>query len=314
MNQSLHRVSIFLMYFYIRLMSHVYDELGGEVMEKDLIIKLIYAGFSNAQLHRFYKQFGSFKYINRKYMHMLGSSDLKLNMKLERLKSINTDHVYRDLERTSIKLIFSYDSSYPKLLKEIYDYPFVLFCKGDCSLLNQNRSLAIVGGRERTNYTQDVLKTFIPRFIEEEIVIVSGLAKGTDCDAHVITLLNYGKSIGVLGFGHDHHYPKETASVRSMLEKLGLVISEYPPFVGPQKWHFPERNRIISGLTNGTFVTEAKEKSGSLITIDQAIDQNRNVYCLPGPIQSDYSKGCNLRIQEGAKMVLQPSDIIEDFL
>lgn len=281
-------------------------------MEREWILKLLFAGFTTQQLHRFKNEWGTLQYIRPKYSMLLKSDD-KLQQKFDRLSTLEYGDIMDQLTAKKITPLFYDDPMYPQLLKEIYDYPLVLFCRGDLSLLEAHNKLAVVGGRERTNYTIDVLKSFMPDLVKRSIVIVSGLAKGTDCDAHVTCLLNKGKTIGVLGFGHDHHYPEETALVRKYIEAEGLVISEYPPMFSPQKWQFPERNRIISGLCQGILVTEARRRSGSLITLDQALEQGRNVYCLPGPITSLYSEGCNMRIDEGANICLHVNTILDDY-
>ncbi|KAA1036955.1 DNA-processing protein DprA [Macrococcus equipercicus] len=282
-------------------------------MEQDMILKLIYAGFSTAQLHRFKERFGCFNYISLKYEALLKEyQDPALRKKLKKLQTLDSSALKAALHDKGMTLVYYNEANYPALLRELYDYPWVLFCRGNTDYLT-GRCLAVVGGRERTEYTTTVLTQFIPELTRHQLVIVSGLAKGTDSDAHIMTMRSNGRTIGVLGFGHDHHYPEETALLRKYMERQHLVISEYPPHVSPRAWQFPERNRIISGLCQGTLITEAKRRSGSLITCDQALDQNRNVYCLPGPITSVYSEGCNLRISEGAKACLSVADILEDY-
>ncbi|MDT3923330.1 DNA-processing protein DprA, partial [Staphylococcus aureus] len=145
------------------------------------------------------------------------------------------------------------------------------------------------------------------------LTIVSGLAQGADAMAHQIALKYNLPTIAVLAFGHQTHYPKSTLALRNKIEEKGLVISEYPPHTPIAKYRFPERNRIISGLSKGVLITEAKEQSGSHITIDFALEQNRNVYVLPGSMFNPMTKGNLLRIQEGAKVVLNANDIFEDY-
>ncbi|TDL97745.1 DNA-protecting protein DprA [Macrococcus brunensis] len=278
----------------------------------DLILKLIYAGFTTKQLHQYYRQFGCFDFVTEKYEMLLREGqDERLRAKLQCLKKLDSTQIRQNLSRDQIQTVFYHESDYPVLLKEIYDFPFVLFYRGDIKLA-QNKALAIVGGRERTDYTKQVLTRLMPEL--RDLTIVSGLAKGTDADAHLAAMEHGSRTIGVLGFGHLHHYPSETALLRRHMEEHQLVVSEYPPFAGPKTWQFPERNRLISGLAEGVLVIESKKRSGSLITLDQALDQNRNVYCIPGPVTSQYSEGSNLKIFEGAKMCLKASDILEDFI
>ncbi|TDM04046.1 DNA-processing protein DprA [Macrococcus carouselicus] len=238
---------------------------------KEQILKLIFAGFSTRQLHQYYRQFGCFDFVSAKYEMLLRDKQHNsLNTKLNRLKDIDSSQIRYNLERDLIKTMFYDEEDYPALLKEIYDFPFVLFYRGDSRLFKQP-ALAVVGGRERTSYTTAVLERLMPELVPD-LTVVSGLAKGTDADAHLAAMKHGGSTIGVLGFGHLHHYPEETALLRRHMETHQLVVSEYPPYAGPKSWQFPERNRLISGLAQGVLVIESKKRSGSLITLDQALD------------------------------------------
>ncbi|MDQ0253725.1 DNA processing protein [Evansella vedderi] len=229
------------------------------------------------------------------------------SVKIEKLKAY--------YEEKRIQYFTVFDKEYPSLLKSIYDPPWVLYYQGDKSLLKaSNRFLSVVGTRHPSDYVYNELKDILSPVIESGLVIVSGLALGIDRMAHELAIEKMGKTIAVLGYGHDFVYPKSNETLFHYLKENQLVISEYPPFVRPQKWFFPQRNRIISGLSEATFVVEAKEKSGSLITSDLAIQQGRDVFALPGRISNVESKGTNQLIQEGAKMVLSPNDILEEYL
>ncbi|MFT8319482.1 MAG: DNA-processing protein DprA [Bacillus sp. (in: firmicutes)] len=212
-----------------------------------------------------------------------------------------------------ITAITYFDSRYPSILKEIYQPPWVLYAKGDLSLLNFEKKLAIVGSRLATNYSQKVIENLIPELIGHNITIVSGLAAGVDSIAHKSTIAKGGKTIGVIAGGLFHIYPKENIQLASIMMKHHLVLSEYPPLCKPNRWQFPMRNRIISGLCNGTLIVEAKRKSGSLITANYAVNEGRDVFAVPGSIFSPYSAGTNELIKAGAKPVITANDILEEW-
>lgn len=284
--------------------------------KESLLLRLIFSGFSTQQLHKIYNEFKTFDLPYNRILPLLKQLFLKdkyLAQKINKFEHSNISVIYNELRKRDIKVVFFHDKQYPLLLKEIYDFPFVLFCKGDIEILNQNKFLAIVGSRNRTEYTSDVIQLLMPKLVEHDFVIVSGLALGADSDAHLAANYYGGKTIGVLGFGHDNYYPSEVTLLRRHMERVHVVISEYYPTTPITKFRFPERNRIISGLSQGVLITEAKVRSGSLITADQALDQNRNVYCLPGNITSELSQGCNQKIAEGAKIIVRVEDIIEDY-
>lgn len=235
----------------------------------------------------------------------------KLAGKLAYSKQLNESMLQKNLEERNISIITIEDEIYPRLLKETYDPPYILYCRGNTEILKSS-ALGVVGSRKATSYSRKVLSDILPHF-KNKISIISGLAYGADEMAHNISMDAGVKTIGVLAFGFDSHYPASTKRVRRIMEKEQLVISEYPPDSGIEKWKFVARNRIISGISTGVLVTEAEEKSGSLITLDMALNENRYAYCIPGNITSKLSKGTNLRIQEGAKPVLSADDILEDF-
>lgn len=160
---------------------------------------------------------------------------------------------------------------------------------------------------------KEVLKKLLPDILDEGIATVSGLAKGIDSLAHKITLSEKGKTIGVIGTGLDRTYPRENFELQANMEKEGIVLSEYALGQKPLRFHFPARNRIISGLCQSLLVVEARRQSGSLITANMALQENRNVLAVPGNINSILSEGCNELILEGAKPILRAEDILEEF-
>lgn len=234
----------------------------------------------------------------------------ELRRKTDYANTLDRKSIIADLDRLNIGYITHEHSLYPPLLKEIYDFPYILYYRGNVKYLMEDM-LGVVGSRKATSYTAESLNLLLPSL--KNIAIISGLAYGADEAAHKTAIGNNMKTIGVLAFGHSIHYPKTTADIRREMEKSHLTISEYPPDTPIQKWQFVARNRIIAGCARGVLVTEAEEKSGSLITLEMALDDNRNAYCLPGNITSRLSKGTNLRIKEGASVVTEADDIQRDF-
>lgn len=204
------------------------------------------------------------------------------------------------------------DDYYPELLREIYEAPPILFCKGDIDLL-QKQAIAIVGTRQMSEYGRKACRKIASELSEHQLVIVSGMAVGIDTTAHKAALQKSGATIAVLGSGVNNIYPLKNQLLANDIAQDGLLLSEYLPDEEARRWHFPERNRIISGLSMGTVIIEAAERSGSLITADMALEQNRQVFAVPGNIFIDTWKGTNYLIQEGAKLVMNANNIIEEF-
>ncbi|PWA13589.1 DNA-protecting protein DprA [Pueribacillus theae] len=218
------------------------------------------------------------------------------------------DELFRT-EHGSFQFITRLDKEYPHQLRHIFDPPWILFYKGDLSLLHKEKSLAVVGTRYPTKQALPIMKQILYPLIRNDWCIVSGLAYGIDALSHQLALNENGSTIAVLGSGLQSIYPKEHKKLAETIANNGLLLSEFLPLQPPAKWQFPLRNRIISGLTRGTLVVEAKEKSGSLITADQALEQGREVFAIPGSVLNPNSKGTNNLIQQGAKMVLCSQDI-----
>ena len=200
---------------------------------------------------------------------------------------------------------------YPEKLRCIDSPPKELFCLGNLELMNA-KSIAIIGSRDYSNYGEKAAKDFSYNLAQNNICIISGLARGIDSFAHEACLVAGGKTIAVLGSGLDVIYPKENFGLfNKIILNDGLVVSEYPLGTKPQKQNFPARNRIISGLSDGILVIEAKEKSGTNITVDFALEQGKDVFVVPGNIYSKTSNGTNFLIKEGATPVTNFLDIIE---
>jgi len=224
-------------------------------------------------------------------------------------KSIS--EILSDYNKKHISIITIVDKEYPFLLKQIYMPPYVLYCQGDTRLLRK-KMIAVVGTRIPTAYGLQATKQIVKGLVEKDFIIVSGLAKGIDIEAHKQAISADGKTIAVLGSGFYHIYPREHTTMAEEIKNNHLLLTEYPPYVKPHKSHFPARNRIISGLSLGTLVVEAKEKSGSLITAQFALNEGREVFAVPGSIFSPTSKGTNILIQEGAKLVMSIEDILTE--
>ncbi|PRZ13519.1 DNA processing protein [Laceyella sediminis] len=210
-----------------------------------------------------------------------------------------------------IEVITRFDEAYPLYLTEIAQPPWVLFCKGDRSLLGEP-SVAVVGTRKPTPYGLRVTRMLAQALAEQGLVVTSGMANGIDGEAHRAVLKSTGRTIAVLGAGIDVIYPKNHRTLYQELTSRGLVVSEMPPGTPPHPGLFPRRNRIISGLSLGTLVVEAAERSGSLITADFSMEQGREVFAVPGPITTTQSQGTLKLIQQGAKCVRSVEDILEE--
>ena len=214
-----------------------------------------------------------------------------------------------NLERHKVKVLVCEDSCYPSRLREIYDYPPVLYVRGN--LPSQGEPcLAVVGTRRPTVYGRQVAEEIVADLVHSNITIVSGLARGIDSIAHRTVLETGGKTIAVFASGLDIVYPAENAKLAQAIMEHGALISEYPLGLRPRPENFPLRNRIMSGLSLGVLVVEAGERSGALITAHQAVEQNREVFAIPGSILSPLSRGTNRLIQEGAKLVQDYGDIL----
>lgn len=206
------------------------------------------------------------------------------------------------------------DPLYPPYLRHISNPPVVLFCKGDIRLLGNNRTISVVGTRKASEYGYKVVRYILKPLVNENWMIVSGLAKGIDTFAHRIAIMEKGKTIAVIAGGFDHIYPKENRKLAESISKNHLLISTYPPYIRPEKWMFPERNRIISGLSLGTFVVQAAKKSGSLITAQFALEQGREVFTVPASILNDDFSGNIDLIRDGATIVTSYKDITKILL
>jgi DNA processing protein len=212
-----------------------------------------------------------------------------------------------------VKTISINDKNYPKILKEIKDPPKILYCLGE--IKSEEDCFAVVGARKCTNYGKEIAYRIASDLAEAGLSIVSGFAPGIDTIAHKAVIERGKRTIAVLGTGIDEKsiYPKSNLKlIDKILENGGVIISEFEPGIHGTKYTFPQRNRIISGLSLGVLVVEARMQSGALITANYAKEQGRKVFAIPGSIFSQVSKGCHFLIKNGAKLVENTEDILEE--
>ncbi|WP_238933362.1 DNA-processing protein DprA [Brevibacillus choshinensis] len=215
-------------------------------------------------------------------------------------------------DKADFRYICFLDEAFPDKLRHMPDNPLTLFAKGELELLHQP-AIGVVGSRRPTPYGRACCTHLVKELSQHGLVIVSGLAHGIDGEAHRAALQVKGKTIGVLGCGIDQVYPAGHRALYREIETFGLIVSEYPPGTLPLPGFFPERNRIISGLSLGILVVEGAERSGSLVTADCALEQGRDVFAVPGPIFSLVSAGPHNLIKQGAKLVTSSMDVLEEW-
>jgi len=215
------------------------------------------------------------------------------------------------LDDPANRVITLADTDYPQALLNIPDPPFLLYIKGRLDLLNQ-ASFAVVGSRNASVQGVRNAEAFAQALSESALCIVSGMAHGIDAAAHLGGLIGQGSSIGVVGTGLDKVYPAANRNLAHRLAAEGMLISEFPLGTPPLAHNFPRRNRIISGLSLGCLVVEASLQSGSLITARMALEQGREIFAIPGSIHTPQAKGCHALIKQGAKLVENPNDILEE--
>lgn len=217
-----------------------------------------------------------------------------------------------ELQKKGVEVLTLMDHKYPGKLKQIYDPPLVLYYQGNWNI-EELHIIGIVGSRRTTVYGEKIAEKFGKELAEAGFVIVSGMARGVDSHAHRGCLEAGGKTIAVLGSGLDVIYPRENAKLAENIKINGVLLTEYPLGTPPLAINFPARNRIIAGLSLGILVVEAAARSGALITADFAMEVGRDVFAIPGPITSPNSEGTNNLIKQGAKLVGQVGDILEEY-
>ena len=231
---------------------------------------------------------------------------------IEKRKQVEPYRIIEELEKKNIKFITIDDCDYPYLLKNIYDPPQVLFIKGNLNECRLDRTIAIVGSRKASHYIKEVLKSLIGELKGSDLTIVSGMALGVDSCVHKVSIDNKLKTIAVLGCGVEYIYPTSNKKIyEEILNNNGSIISEYYPDQKAEIWMFPQRNRIISGLSKGTIIAEASLKSGALITARLCLEQNRELMCIPGSVVNPNTEGIYKIIKEGAAVVTKSQDIFD---
>lgn len=222
--------------------------------------------------------------------------------------------IERDCLRQDIQIVPLQDPAYPELLRQIADPPLVLYVRGTLPDFGSSLSVSVVGTRSCTDYGLHAARYFAGNLAQRGCIIVSGMALGIDGAANRAAVEAGGVTVAVLGSGVDVCYPWEHKKLMEQIVRHGAVISEYPPGTEPKGWHFPVRNRIITGLSRGTLVVEAPKRSGALISADLALEQGRDVFAVPGDINRPSCTGCNRLIRQGgAELVQEPSDILAHY-
>ncbi|HHV16319.1 MAG TPA: DNA-protecting protein DprA [Gelria sp.] len=270
-------------------------------------------GLGNRTLWKIMDAFGSFQDFFEADSKTLYSSFLKpeiINNLLEKRKG-SPEILMEKYRSEDIKIVTWDESDYPHNLRNISNPPVILYYRGDIEVTGQI-CLSVVGSRVATVYGRNTARKLARELAESGIVVVSGMARGIDSEAHR-GALEAGKTIAILGSGLNVIYPPENRKLFEEIMASGLVISEFPLYTHPEPLNFPLRNRIISGLGRGVVVVEAKEKSGALITADFALEQGRDVFAVPGPINSKTSAGPNNLIKQGAILVTGIEDILEEY-
>lgn len=223
------------------------------------------------------------------------------------------ERILGECQRLGHQILTLHDAAYPGRLENIYDPPCVLYVRGQLPVFDEECAIAVVGTRDCTPYGVACAEKFGYGLAAGGALVVSGLARGIDSAAIRGALRAGGRTAAVLGNGLDVVYPKENRYLYEDVAAAGALISEYPPGTEPSRGHFPVRNRILSGLCTATLVVEAPERSGALITANTALEQGRDVYAIPGPIDAPASRGCNQFIREGGVLVTEPWDILEEY-
>lgn len=219
--------------------------------------------------------------------------------------------LFEEAQRQDIQVVCYDDEAYPQRLRQIYNPPPVLYVKGDATLLNTTKTVAIVGARNPSRYGVDAVTEIGRGLAKEGVVIVSGLAAGLDAEAHKAALSVSGETVACIAFGHDKCYPKNNQVLMEIIERYGAVVSEYPLGQRPDKAFFLQRNRIIAGLAGALVVAEAKRHSGTMSTVNFTQDWGRDVFAVPGSIFSELSQGTNSLIQEGAYPAMTAQDVLD---
>ncbi len=273
-------------------------------------------GVGYITIEKILRYFGSWENLwNASSKDIYHIPNMRKNIADKLLETRNVDYIEKYKEKLlskNVKCTMIKDKEYPNILKGIKAPPHLLYMKGDI-VEEDEKALAIIGSRKCSSYGKNIAYKFAKELAGYGVTVVSGMAYGVDSAAHRGALDGGGRTIAVLGCGLDICYPKSNANLMREITDKGSVISEYPLETKPTPGNFPRRNRIISGLSKGVLVVEAGLKSGTLITVDYALEQGKDVFAIPGNINCSVSKGTNKLIKEGAKPVTCIEDILEEF-
>jgi DNA processing protein len=270
---------------------------------------------STARFQALLTHFGSLEHAwragSRDLRRVIGNRERLLESLAAGQRSIDPERELERLERDGVTIQVVADPTYPRLLREVPAPPPVLFVRG--AIIEADAvALAIVGTRKSTSYGKEMATAIAGDLARSGVTIVSGLATGIDGHAHRAALDAGGRTIAVLGSGIHDIYPRHHVDLANRIAESGAVISDNLPDEKPDRWNFPARNRIISGLSLGVLVVEAPERSGALITVDFAADQGRDIFAVPGPANGHASAGCNRLLRDGARLVRGAGDILGD--
>lgn len=283
-----------------------------DMNKKEILLYLNYININNRTILDIFENtnFDNFMEKSRTDYSFLNDANYE---KIFSSKNLENFKSYRDkISRLGIDFVTILDQDYPENLKYIDDRPVVLYYKGRLDTVKDSQSIAFVGARKCTDYGKWACKSLAASIAGAGITTVSGLAYGIDAMCHKSTLEVGGRTIGVIGCGIDQVYPKANKYLYEKIEEEGLILSEFPLETPPIGYNFPRRNRIISGISLATVVIEAKERSGTMITTRCALEQGKEVFAVPGNINSIYSKGTNKLIQDGSKLIMFADDILEE--
>lgn len=281
---------------------------------RDIFIWLNNIGVSNKNISKLHYYFGDIREIleisSGSLLSIKGISSNNLHKILKNRSEDFINNITYKLDEMNIQAITLFDKEYPESLFNIYDKPYVLYKKGNIKE-DDSLSIAVVGSRKATGYGIWACEKFTKELVNLGVTIVSGLALGIDTVAHKTAINEGGRTIAILGNGLDIYYPKKNERLYKQIWENGAVISEFPTGTPPMPYNFPQRNRIITGISLGVIVIEAKERSGTSITAYHALEQGKDVFALPGNINSIYSQGTNKLIKDGAIPLTEIDDILD---
>lgn len=289
--------------------------MAGEMKKKYWIAFSSIEQIDSPFVQRLYNYFGDIETAYKASLSDLsqidGLSIKKAQNFIEKREKINPDKVMDEILRRNISFLTFDDPDYPDMLKNISDPPMILYVKGDLARCNLEKTLAVVGSRKASTASKDILTKIITELKNTDVCIVSGLASGIDTTAHQAALSNNLKTIGVIASGFDFVYPSANRELYKRIEEgAGAIVTEFFPTFEPLQFRFPQRNRIVSGLSYGTLVAEAALKSGALITANLCLEQGRELMCIPGLVSNPNTAGIYKLLKQGAAMVTSAEDIL----